>query len=231
MNKKEKRPNFEFDSTELVPIEKSIVVSPDKSKYIDQSIIKKRFYNALNYTMLPDEYQKIQLTIGVTSPGKGEGKTLTAANLAVSFALAYRKKTVLIDMNMSNPCLHKIFGTSIGPGLMESFQNGSIFLSRTKLDHLYLLPAGKQLNNSFGLESVGPMRDILSTLRKQFEIIILDMNSVLPIDDFPAVCVNEVDGLMVVIDTQKTKYGDVEKMFNHIKKDQTLGFVFNKVEE
>lgn len=226
-NKKKKKaiPN------KLASITKSIVVDPQKSSFIDQSIVKKKYCNALNCSILPDKYKKIQLTVGVTSPNKGEGKTLTAANLAVSFAMAYKKKTVLVDLNMENPCLHEIFGTKLNPGLVESFQNGSVFLSRTWLDQLYLLPAGKYHNYSLGLDSVVQIRDILYTLRKEFEVIILDMNSVFPIDNFPAVCVNEVDGLMVVIDTQKTKYADVEKMFKHIKRDQTLGFVFNNVDD
>jgi Mrp family chromosome partitioning ATPase len=217
--------------TGLVRTLKSIVVDPEKSSFIDQAIVKKRYCHALSNSELSDKLHKVQYSIGVTSPNRGEGKTLAAANLAVSFALAYKKKTVLVDMNMTNPCLHQIFGTKLHPGLVESFKNGSIFLSRTKVDRLYLLPAGRYDNYNFGLESIIPVRDILYSLEQEFDIIIVDMNSVLPIDDFPAVFVNELDGLMVVIDTQKTKYADVEMMFKHVKKDQTLGFVLNNVYE
>lgn len=218
-------------SQSLVRANKSIKVAPQQSDYIDQGIIQKQFYNSFNYSMLPDKYKDIKLTIGVSSPNKGEGKTLIASNLAVSFALAYKKKTVLVDLNTKNPSLHKIFGTNRTPGLVESFKNGSIFLSQTKLDHLYVLPAGKEQNFSIGLNDITNMRHILHSLRNEFDVVILDMNSVLPIDDFPAVFTNEVDGMLMVIDSKSTKYKDVEKMFRHINRNQMMGFVFNKVDE
>lgn len=227
MNTKEKSKENKPGKNGLVRTVKSIVVDSQKSSFIDQSVVKKRYCHALNYSKLPDKFKKVQLSIGVTSPNKGEGKTLAAANLALSIAMAYKKKTVLVDMNMSNPCLHEIFGTKLRPGLVESFQNGSIFLSRTKVDQLYLLPAGRCDSYNFGLDSIIPIRDILYSLEQEFEVVIVDMSSVLPIDDFPAVFTNELDGLMVVVDTQKTKYADVEKMFKHINKEQAIGFIFN----
>lgn len=206
---------------------KKIIVGSDKSTFIDQTIIKKKYCHALNFSKLPKKFRKVQLSVGVTSPNKGDGKTLTAANFAISVALAYKKKTVLIDMNMVNPSLHRVFGTNLRPGLVESFQNGSIFLSQTKIDQLFLLPAGRCKDYNFGLDSVIPVRDILYSLQREFEIIVVDMSSVLPIDDFPVTIANELDGLMVVIDSNKTKYADVKKMFNHIDRDQALGFIMN----
>lgn len=206
---------------------KKIIVDSEKGTFIDQTIIKKKYCHALNFSKLPEKFRKVQLSIGVTSPNKGEGKTLTAANFAISVALAYKKKTVLVDMNMVNPSLHRVFGTKMRPGLIESFQNGSIFLSKTKIEQLYVLPAGRCKNYNFGLDSVIPIRDILYSLQREFEIIVVDMSSVLPIDDFPIVFANELDGLMIVVDSNKTKYADVKKMFNHINKEQALGFIMN----
>lgn len=210
---------------------KTIKVDPKQSDYIDRGIIQKQFYNSFNYSMLPDEFKDMKLTIGVSSPNSGEGKTVVASNLAVSFALAYQKKTVLVDLNTKNPEIHKIFGTNRKPGLIESFQNGSVFLSQTKLDQLYVLPAGKEQNFSIGLNDITSIRSILNSLRNEFDIVILDMTSVLPIEDFPAVFTNEVDGMLMVIDSKSTKYKDVEKVFRHINRNQMMGFVFNKVDE
>lgn len=216
----------------LTRISKSIVVNPEQSNFIDRRIIKKQFYNSFNYSLMrEDQEDPVNLTIGVTSPNEQSGKTLTASNLAVSFALGYKKKTVLVDLSVNNPSLHKIFGTNLTPGLTESFQNGSVFLSKTKLDKLYLLPAGKNKYSSFELNNIVAIRDIINSLKKEFDVVILDMNTILPIRDFPTMFASQVDGLLVVIDTKQTKYQDVEKMFRHIKKDQTIGFVFNRIEE
>jgi len=224
--------NNEVDKTEkqLVPSAKSIVVNPSQSCYIDKSMVNRKFYNSFNYSMLPDKYQKINLTVGVTSPNKGEGKTITASNLAVSLALAYKKRTVLVDLNLQNPSLHSIFGTNLKPGLVESFSNGSVYLSQTKLDQLYLLSAGDYKDFSLDMNDVVAIRDIIYSLQQEFEFVVLDMNSIFPIEDFPAIFANEFDGLLVVIDTESTKYSDVEKIFRHINKNQTMGFVFNKTD-
>lgn len=223
--------SLETTNNELVESQKSIVVSESQSNYIDRSVVNREFYNAFNYSMLPDQYQEINLTVGVTSPNKGEGKTLTASNLAVSLALAYKKRTALIDMNLQDPELHSIFGTNLKPGLVESFQNGSIYLSQTKLDNLYLLPAGEYHDFSLDMNDVVDIRSVIYSLQQEFEFVVLDMNSIFPIEEFPAIFAKEFDGLLVVIDTDSTKYSDVEKIFHHINEKQTMGFVFNNVEE
>jgi Mrp family chromosome partitioning ATPase len=215
----------------IVKSTKSIVVNPEKSKFIDRRVIKKQFYNSFKYSMIYEDRDPVNLTIGVTSPNRGAGKTLTASNLAVSFALGYKKKTVLVDLSMHNPELHNIFGTDLKPGLTESFHNGSVYLSRTKLEKLYLLPAGKRMHSTFDMDNMVAIRDIINSLKQEFEVVILDMNSILPVKDFPTMFANQVDGLLVVVDTRQTKYEDVEKMFRHIKKDQTIGFVLNRIDE
>lgn len=219
------------NSNDLIPTTRSIVVNPEPGSYIDRDVVQKQFYNSFNYSMIHEDGKPVNLTLGVTSPNRRSGKTLIASNLAVSFALGYKKKTVLVDLNMENPDLHKVFGTNIKPGLADSFENGSVFLSQTKLDQLFLLPAGQSKYASFSLDDVVAIRDIIYCLQEEFEVVILDMNSILPIENFPVVFANQVDGLMVVVDTKQTKYQDIEKMFRHVKRDQTIGFVFNRMED
>src|SRR5699024_3286247 len=165
-------------SNNIVRTARSIVVNPEPCSYIDRDVVQKQFYNSFNYSMIREDSKPVNLTLGVTSPNRESGKTLIASNLAVSFALGYKKKTVLVDLSIENPDLHKIFGTSIKPGLAESFENGSVFLSRTKLDQLFLLPAGKSRYTSYGLDDIVAIRDIIYSLQKEFEVVILDMNSI-----------------------------------------------------
>ncbi len=220
-----------LNSNALVRTTKSIVVNPRQGNYIDRNVVQRQFYNSFNYLMIHDDSKQVNLTVGVTSPNRKSGKTLIASNLAVSFALGYKKRTVLVDLNIENPDLHKIFGTNIKPGLAESFENDSVFLSQTKLEHLFLLPAGKSRYSSFNLDDIVAIRDIIHSLKKEFDVVILDMNPILPIENFPAAFATQVDGLLVVVDTKQTKYQHIEKMFRYIKKDQTLGFVFNRMED
>ncbi len=57
--------------------------------------------------------------LGVTSPGHGEGKTLTAVNLAVSLAMETAQTVLLVDANLRNPSVHNVFGLGDCPGLAD----------------------------------------------------------------------------------------------------------------
>ena len=57
--------------------------------------------------------------LGVTSPGHGEGKTLTAVNLAVSLAMETAQTVLLVDANLRNPSIHEVFGLDDCPGLAD----------------------------------------------------------------------------------------------------------------
>ena len=59
----------------------------------------------------------------VTSPGPGEGKTLTALNLAISFSHQFNKTVLLVDANIRNPSIHKYLGLEEGLGLSDYLVN------------------------------------------------------------------------------------------------------------
>lgn len=215
----------ELQNRNIVPVEKDIVVNSRRGNYVDPQIVSRAFYNSFGYS-IPS--QRNRNVIGITSPNPGEGKTLVASNLATSFAQGQQLSTVLVDLNFVNPALHKVFGTDREPGLIESFQNGSIYLSRTKFDYLYVLTAGRRAKYSLEIDDIASIRNILRSLVEEFEFVILDMGSVLPIDNFPVLFVNELDGLFLVVDTKQTKYGDIEKVFRHINEKHVTGFIFNR---
>src|SRR5438128_1895630 len=57
--------------------------------------------------------------LGVTSPGRGEGKTLTAVNLAVSLAMETAQTVLLVDANLRHPSVHNVFDLGDCPGLAD----------------------------------------------------------------------------------------------------------------
>lgn len=101
----------------VVRLSKPITISRESGKFIDPAVISPKFYNCFNYSLIPKGQVGVNLVVGVTSPGAGDGKTLVAANLAVSLAAANQRETVLVDLCLQNPQIHKIFGTNLGPGL------------------------------------------------------------------------------------------------------------------
>jgi len=208
-----------------------ITVDENRSEFVDQSVVHQKYYNNFNYSKLPDQYKKLNLTLGVTSARSGEGKTHVAANLATSFAVGYKKKTVLIDLNINNPSVHKIFDVDPKPGVTEALKNRKIRLAQTKYDELYVLPIGDVEDHSLGLDDILAVRDMIYTLEEQFDFVVVDMSPVLPITNFPVLFANEVDGLLTVVDVTKTKKSDVNEIFRHLNETQIAGFIFNRMEQ
>ncbi|MEX0609991.1 MAG: CpsD/CapB family tyrosine-protein kinase [Balneolaceae bacterium] len=203
-------------------------VSKQQLEYVDPNIIREKFYNNFNFSKLASRNTNPKLALGVTSANKGEGKTLVAANMAVSLARAYRQRTVLVDLNFKNPELHKVFGGRLKPGMVEAMQHHKLCLNPTKIKDLYLLTAGNIHSYTPGIQDTIALREILFTLKNEFDFIIVDMSSIFPIEDFPIHFVNEVDGLLTVIDTKNTKKKDLERIYKQIDERRFLGYILNR---
>ncbi len=208
-----------------------MVISEERAKYLDTSVVASKYYNGFNFMKLPSEYRRLQMAFGITSSQRGEGKTLIASNMAVSLAQAYELKTVLVDLNFKKPRLHKIFGVKPSPGIVEIFQGEQMSLTQTKVDSLYVLPAGDVKSYQPGVNDLTVLRKMINTLKESFDFIIVDMSSVFPIKDYPVLFANEMDGLLAVVDTQNTKEEELNKIFRHIDEDQVIGYIFNKVDK
>lgn len=232
----------------LIRLIKNIVENPDKGNRVDERIIKYRYFNSFNFSVLGAAGKNLNLTMGITSAKRGEGKTLVACNLAVSLALGLQKKTVLVDLNFAKPRLHDVFGVENGPGLAEGFTNGSIHVSRTSIEHLFVLsagvlplfhdPAASSVNPDgsvmrgsakplLSLDQLSSFRDVIYSLEQEFEFIIVDMPPV-GADEIPVLFTNQLNGLLIVVDQGRTRKEDLDSMFQKINEGQVLGFVFNR---
>jgi Mrp family chromosome partitioning ATPase len=227
--------------TPLVQVHKTLRVNPVRAGYIDQSTVSFHYYNSFNYSLLADQKHNVHLTLGVTSANRGEGKTLAASNLAVSLTLGYQRKTVLVDLNFGRPCVHKIFGAPLGPGLLDALKGGTIHVSPTVMENLFVLPAGQLKNNvsvkgkkrtstPIGVEHTADFGEVIHSLEQEYDFVIVDMPAV-NMREFPILFINQLEGVFVVIEQGKTKRNDIEKMFHHLNKQQVLGFVFNRVKD
>jgi Mrp family chromosome partitioning ATPase len=239
------------ESQQLVRLLKPVVVLPELGKYIDPNEVSPHFYNCFHYSMLVRESTSVNMTVGITSTNPREGKTLVAANLAVSLAVANQRETVLVDLNIQSPSLHRIFGTDQGPGLAEALSEATIQVSRTQLEHLYLLSVGNisgsvltakyisengknapsvETGPTVGLEQVAAFRDVLYSLRQEFDFVIVDMPAIYrpPVSLF---LVHQMDGILVVVNANKTKHEDLQRMFRQVNQKQILGFIFNRVRD
>ena len=237
-------------SRNLLRLLKPVIIIPEQGKYVDPNAVSSRFYNCFHYSLLSKDRTGVNLTVGITSANPGEGKTLVASNLAVSLAVANQRDTVLVDMNMRSPRIHRIFGTELSPGLVEALSDTTIRISKTQIEHLCVLPAGNLGGSlvvdyippdgegapsaadsaSVGLEHVAAFRDVLYSLRQEFEFVIVDMPAMQ--EPFtPLLLVHQMDGILVVVDAKRTRHEDIQRIFQHVNEKQILGFVFNRASE
>jgi capsular exopolysaccharide synthesis family protein len=139
-------------------------------------------------------------TLMVTSSVLREGKTSTACNLAVIFAQA-GQRTLLIDADLRRPQIHKVFGLSKTPGLSDILFGVSDWESSTRsmddiilgefgsknsqitpgLEHLFLLTAGRSVDNPAELLHFEKFSKFLSEIRDHYDVIIVDIAPVLPV--------------------------------------------------
>lgn len=119
------------------------------------------------------------LILAVTSPGKGEGKSLIAANLAMAFAQLGRK-TLLIDGDTRRGFLHRTLGVSRKPGLTDFLAEdlGVDDLSRierkTGHESLWLISSGSRFANSPELLSSGALSEAMADFKSRYDVIVMD---------------------------------------------------------
>ena len=116
------------------------------------------------------------ITLTITSPMPGDGKSLVSSNLALSFAEAgYR--TLLIDGDTRRGELHRTFGTDRRPGLLDHLASDMPWedgLRTTSHPKLTLMPAGSRHRNAPELMGSRRMHELMAALRGRFEVILID---------------------------------------------------------
>jgi len=138
--------------------------------------------------------------IVVTSTFPGEGKSLTAANLAITFAQA-GDSVFLLDADMRRSTQHENFELPESPGLSEAIVSGNIEASlRTgPVEGLKLMTAGITPPNPSELLHSKRMDNLLDDLKARSDLIIMDAPPVLAVAD-ASVLASKADGVILAVD-------------------------------
>ena len=143
----------------------------------------------------------------VTSAVRREGKTMTAVNLAATFAQA-GKRVFLVDANLRNPALHKVFNLPNQVGLSNLLSGDKTTLDQVKqptgLNGLFLIPSGPTPPNPTELLDSEQMDRLMTGLRADSDMVILDGTSLAGFAD-AAVAGARCSGAVVVVDSTHTR--------------------------
>jgi capsular exopolysaccharide synthesis family protein len=168
-------------------------------------------------------------TILVTSPQKGEGKSVTAANLALTMAQEQRR-VVIVEADLRKPSLQHLFGLPSGPGLAEHLSGAAELKDAMKFlpdYNLTVIPAGNAPVNPAELLGSTAMRRLLDHLRSRFDRVILDTPPVLPLADV-ALLAPLVDGSLMVVRAGVTPKPAIENALRAFDSSRLLGVVLNE---
>jgi len=173
-------------------------------------------------------------SILVTSSNPGEGKTFTAANLAISIALNINKYVLLIDGDLRKPTLNRRFGFGKVPGLTDYLSSGASLpslLLKTKIEKLTLLPAGEAPDNPSELVSSERMSSLLKEVTDRYSDRLIVIDS--PPPKFAAetgVLARQVDGILLVVSYGKTRREDAADLIETMGKEKVLGSLINYID-
>jgi capsular exopolysaccharide synthesis family protein len=166
----------------------------------------------------------------ITSTIPEEGKTLTAANLALNQSRSKILKTVLVDGDLRRPSLAERFGLRRSlPGLAECLRAEkqlSEVLYRLQNTNLFFVPAGSPPENPLELMQSGRVAELLTRLGNVFDWVIIDCPPVIPLAD-ASFWMKLSDGVLLVAREGVTEKRPLKRALEIIDRSTLLGVVVN----
>lgn len=195
---------------------------------------------AEQYRILRTNLQSLDKTnpakvVAITSSIHAEGKTMTAINLAVTFARDLNKKSILlVDADLRKGTLTKDLGLKPEKGLADILCDGANAedaLLSIGIDNLHILPAGNKPANPAELLGSKRMKDMIAEIKQQYDYAIFDCPPVVPVTD-AGVLASQCDGTIVILQAGRTQRGIVAHTQDRLRavKAKVLGFVMTGIE-
>ena len=203
-----------------------VAITQPRSAYCEQ-------FRSLRTRILQAGEREQMQTFVITSAGMGEGKTLTALNLAWLLAQTEGVRALVIDSDLRQPCATDYLAIDAPRGLSEVL-GGEMSLREAivRLDPagLYLLPGGQARDDVAELLSGPTYAGVIAEARRLFDFIIIDAPPMGIFTD-ANVLINRADAALLVVRAGKTRYGLVDKLLKQLPSERMLGVVLNRADE
>ena len=168
----------------------------------------------------------------VTSAGAGEGKSLTAINLALTLSDSYGQRVLLIDADLRRPSLHEVVHvpgtTGLGDTLKSSVEQ-KLPIYRIS-DTLVLVPAGQPDPDPMLALTSSRMQQILAEASTRFDWVLIDAPPIAPIVDSSLLAAN-IDAAILVVRAGQAQYADVKRAIESLGRERIIGVVLNAADE
>lgn len=213
--------NFLTDATAA-----KLIVGPEAGSLLVEQ------YRRLGAALHHSQAQTNARTVMIASAVESEGKTLTAANVALTLSHSYQRRVLLVDADLRRPAMHDLFRLSNRSGLGDVLDG---LVPEAKLPvqqvspHLWVLTAGRANPDPMsGLVST-TMREFLFDATEQFDWVVLDTPPVGLLTDANLLAAM-IDLALLVVRAKSTPYPLVRRAIEAIGQERILGVVLNRAD-
>lgn len=202
------------------------------------SLVTPAAFEAEQYRALRHIVEQLHKTadlnvVAVSSPSVGDGKTLTAINLAGALAQGAEARVLLIDADLRRPSLDHRLGMmdTSGPGLVDAILDPGITLDQVvhprRPFNLSVIRAGQTPPSPYEVLKAPRLGELLQEARRQYDYVIVDTPPLTPIQDCRVIG-RWVDGFLVVVAAHRTPRRLVKEALTRLDQAKIIGFVFNQ---
>lgn len=159
-------------------------------------------------------------SIVFSSAKPGEGTSTISSYFALSLSKESDSRILIIDANLRNPALHRVFGVQDGKGLAELLADdidANSVIQETSFRNLLIMPAGKCTQNPAYKFENERLKTIIDELKGRFDFVILDSAPILPYSD-TSVLAPKLDGAILIVKAEDTRWEVAQKAKEELEK-------------
>jgi len=202
-----------------------IICQGQQNKFVDQlKILRSQIIDKLK--------ESKKNTLLITSPKYGEGKTFIAINLAVCIAFELGHTVLLVDADLKKPRIHRYLACKNDKGLSDYLHGETELqdlLINPGIPKMTFLPAGRRLANTSEILAGPKMETLVQEMKERYpeRFIVFDTSPLLTSAD-ARVLSNLVDGVLLVVQAEKTSQKDLRHALEVMEGKPLMGTVFNQ---
>ena len=169
--------------------------------------------------------------IMIASAAPGEGKTLTATNLALTLSESYGSRVLLLDADLRRPSLHDVFDIPNTSGLREGLNGNGGTISPVRISaHLDVLTAGQATMDPMSALTSERLRNIVEQAAATFDWVLVDTPPVELLPD-AKLLTSLADGAILVVQAESTPCRLAQQAVETIGRERIVGVVLNRLTE
>jgi non-specific protein-tyrosine kinase len=189
-------------------------------------------YKVLRTNILQRTKENNWNTIMITSVQPGEGKTLTAINLAAAFAKEFNQTVLLVDCDLRRQKIHQYLNFSNEKGIVDYLVNDcqlKDIIVCPNIEKMTIISGGKTISNSTELLGSPKMKTLVNEIKHRYDdrYVIFDVPPILGAADAIAFA-PLVDCILMVVEEGRTSIKDVKKSLEMIPAEKFMGYVLNR---